>query len=111
MAREYNIGRFSERVSFLCPVYDITSTGERSVRYDQAAVRMCEVVESVFSEATAQDARTADQSFTLKTWEVSGVTTSWRVRYRSELYDIVRVSPQSYGKCFYQIRRSELWNE
>lgn len=111
MAREYNIGRFTEKVSFLCPVYEITSTGERSVRYEKSAFRLCEVEESAFVEDTTQSARTSEQTFTLKTWEVVGVTPSWRVRFRSELYDVVRVSPQRYGKCFYQIRRSELWNE
>lgn len=111
MAREYKIGLFTEKVLFLYPVYEITPTGERSVRYEQGSFRLCEVSESSCSEDTTSSARTSEQLFTLKTWAVVGVTPSWRVRFRSELYDVVRVSPLRYGKCFYQIRRSELWNE
>lgn len=111
MARDYNIGLFTERVCFLKPFVTISGTGEREVAYLEAHVRYCEVTEPALKAEETQEALAEEQTYQLKTWTVRQASTAWRVCFGGVTYDIIRVSPQRYGKTYYTIRRTDLCNE
>ena len=111
MARDYHLGRFTATVRFLRPSYDVTGTGEREVNYLDDSTRYCEVEDAFLKADPVQEALAEEQTLTLKTWTVRDASTDWRVEYGGTTYDIVRVSPQRFGKTYYQIRRTDLCNE
>lgn len=111
MARDYNIGWFTEPVAFLLPVKSVTDTGERTVSYYDERVHYCEVDDIKYSDELTQEALAEEQTHTLKTWTVDKASTEWRVRYRGDIYNIIRIEHQRNNKTIYYIRRTDLCNE
>lgn len=111
MGKDWNIGQFTEVVEFLRPVRSLSETGARTTSYEVAGKRYCQVDDVTWEPKDEQNALAEDERFLIKTWTVTGANTEWRVRYNDKQYDIVRAVKKRGSITFYEIRRTDLWNE
>lgn len=51
------------------------------------------------------------QTLLVKSWDVSEASTEWRIQFRNEQYDIIRIDRKRMGVTFYYVRRTDLCNE
>lgn len=111
MAKQWNIGRFTEPAEFLRPARRVSASGERETTWQRITVRYGEVEDPLLSATRGSDALPEEETLLLKTWHVEEATTECRVRLDGLLYDIGKVARQRGSITFYYIRRIDLCNE
>lgn len=111
MGKEWNIGQFTEVVEFLRPIRSLSNTGARNTSYETAGKRYCQLDEISLEPKEVQSALAEDEQFILKTWNVTGANTEWRVKYNDKTYDIIKSVKKKGSITFYTIRRTDLCNE
>lgn len=109
--KEYSIGSFNEVVCFYRPERSETASGERETQYVPCCERFAEVTDRLSSQEEAQEALPEVQTLLVKAWDVSEASTEWRIQFRNEQYDIIRIDRKRMGVTFYYVRRTDQCNE
>lgn len=109
--RNYNLGKFNERVTFLQPVAIESATSDGNIEYTPVTTRYCEVQDSQLKSETAADAMASVGTLTIYAWLLCGLTTDWRVEYEGEQYTIERIIKEGRQIRRLDVRRVDLCNE
>lgn len=109
--RNYRVGNFTEMVLFLKPEIQISGTGASETVYVETARRLSEIQDNISAISDSVLAETMEQSYSVITWKVEGVTTEWRAEYNGDRYFIVRILKEERGISRYELKREDLCNE
>lgn len=106
--RNYRIGNFTEKVDFLYPKGEETESGAVEFEYLVFASRLCEMQDTTLSGSIENESVTYTQSYSAVTWDVKGVTTDWKARYKGDMYfiDSIRVAGRDITR--YELRRVDI---
>ena len=106
--KDYNIGKFTESVIFLCPIEVITESGARETQYVISASRDAEVTDYSREHRQEQSALTEGESYIVRTWSVANANTSYKIRWNDVLYDVAKVVRLTATISEYYIERLDL---
>lgn len=88
----------------------ISGTGASETVYVEAARRLSEIQDDVSAASDSVLSETMEQSYSVVTWRVEGVTTEWKAEYNGDRYIIGRILKEARGIARYELRREDLCN-